>query len=313
VNPLVAVMPFSNVTGKDDDAWMAIGTSEALNTDLPTIGFTLVERTQLARLLKEEDLGQVLGEAKSHEMAKKLGADFLVLGSVMHANKAVRADCRFVDVGTSVVVQTFSEEGKDDELTQVLGRLSAAIARRFNTRLTDEELKKLSGNRLSKDEFERLARQQLLESQLVKKKAQEEAHEEKASESRRPVMLAGAGVLGGAVLAGAGFIVAAQASANTAYIEGLQNFATTPADVARYKADHASAQTATVAWTAVGVGGLLLAGGSAAYLAWRELNQAPAAATQVEVKQASREPKATVTPALAAGPGQVAVGVTGTF
>lgn len=306
VNPLVAVMTFVNVSGRDDEQWMAFGAAEALGTDLPVIGFTLVERTQLAKVLKEQMLGQVLDEKSAAGLVRKLGADFVVLGSVMNAGRETRLDCRFVDIGTGVVVQTFSATGPTDDFPKTVGRLSAEIARRFNVKLSDAELSKLAGNKLTRAEFERMAREKLLGERLVR----ETAKEEERSSSRVPTLLAGGGVVAGAGLAVAGFLMASQSSANTAYIEGLQNFATRPEDVTALETQRAQSVTTTTAWTAAGIGGVVLAAGSSVVLVWKALQEPPAPRGTTGVVAAG---PVSLSPTVSLAPGLFAVGATGRF
>lgn len=301
VNPLVAVMTFVNVSGRDEEQWMAFGAAEALSTDLPVIGFTLVERTQLAKVLKEQMLGQVLDEKSAAGLVQKLGADFVVLGSVMNAGRDTRLDCRFVDISTGVVVQTFTATGPTDDFPKTVGRLSAEIARRFNVKLSDAELAKLAGNKLSRAEFERMAREKLLGERLLR----EVAKEDERSSSRAPILLAGGGVVAGAGLAVAGFLMASQSSASTAYIEGLQNFATRAEDVAALETQRGQSVTTTTVWTAVGIGGVVIAAGSSAVLVWKALQDPPA------VKGTAGVVTLTISPTLA--PGVVGVGASGQF
>lgn len=305
VNPLVAVMTFVNVSGRDEEQWMAFGAAEALTTDLPVIGFTLVERTQLAKVLKEQMLGQVLDEKSAAGLVQKLGADFVVLGSVMNAGRDTRLDCRFVDISTGVVVQTFTASGPTDDFTKTVGRLSAEVAKRFNVKLSEEELAKLAGNKLSRAEFERMAREKLLGERLVR----EVAKKEERSSSRVPTYLAGAGVVVGAGAAVAGFLMAAQAQGNTAYIEGLQNFATRPEDISTLETQHAQSVTTTTAWTAVGVGGVVVAAGSSAVLVWKALSEPPPLTGSTGVVASSPH----LSPTFTLAPGLVGVGASGRF
>lgn len=306
VNPLVAVMSFVNVNGRDDEQWLAYGAAEALTTDLPAIGFTLVERTQLAKVLREQQLGQVLEQQAASELGKKLGADFVLVGSVLTLGREVRVDCRFVDIGTALVVQSFSAAGRVDEYGQVLVRLEQEIARRFNVKVSAEALAQLTGNKLSREELERVAREKVLSERLVRQEQQQGAQ----ASSRAPVYLAGAGVLVGAGAAVAGFLLASESSANTAYIEGLQHFASRGEDVAALEAARAQSTGTTTAWTAVGIGGVVVAAGSAAVLAWRVLREDPAPRATTGVVSASA-PR--LTPTFTLAPGLVGLGAAGQF
>jgi TolB-like protein len=309
INPLVAVMPFFNVSGREEDQWMAFGTSEALNSDLPILGFTLVERLQLTKLLKEEDISQVLGDAEVHGMAKRLGADFVVVGSTLHAGKQMRIDCRFVDVSTGIVVQTFSADGTEADFTGILARLSTAIGLRYNVKLTDEELKKLAGNKLTNEEFQRFARERLLAEKMVRKQAREEQQVVEKSEGRTPLYVASAAVVGGAALSITGFVLASQSNGNTAYIEALQQLARRQEDITLLAAQRSQSSTATTAWTVAGTAGAAIAVGSAAYLVYKLFTAPPPMKQKVEVV----ESKVSLVPSVSAGPTGATLSIHGSF
>jgi TolB-like protein len=295
VNPVTAVMPFTNVTGREDDHWMALGASQALSTDLPVIGFTLSERTKLAQLLKDEALGQVLDERASQSMGKKLSADFVVVGSVMHQAPTARVDVRFLDVATGSVVQTFFVQGKQAEFPKLLAALSAEVARRFNSKLSAEELQKLTGSKLSLAELERVGREEVLKERAARHQAREESKqaeqakqkEEDSSGKLLVTVASGGAVVAGAALAVASVVMANRAAADVAYIEGLQNFATRDEDAARLESARQAAASVQTGWT-VGAGvGTALALGGAAVLVYRVVTAPPEQKPKVDVVEST--------------------------
>src|SRR5262249_38630926 len=159
-------MPPLNVSGVPDDLWMVQGMAETLSSDLPKIGFTVVERQRLAAGFDQKRGGAQLDPESARGMGPQVGAGLVVLGGLLHQKPRLRADVRFVDVRTGVVAATVSVEDGRDDLMQLLVALSTAIARRFNEKLSQETLDQLAAKKMSKEEFERFARQELAKDSL---------------------------------------------------------------------------------------------------------------------------------------------------
>jgi TolB-like protein len=162
----VGILPFVNLSGNDADRWMAQGVAEALATDLPKMNFTVVERTQLAEVLKTESVGQIIGTDNAQEIGRKAGADFVVLGSILYQEPVIRIDARFVDVKSGVVATSCSIENRTGNFMKALATLSAELAQTFNEPLAKEAADKLLGNTMSADDFERLIRQEHAKASL---------------------------------------------------------------------------------------------------------------------------------------------------
>jgi TolB-like protein len=162
----VGILPFVNLSGDAADRWMAQGVSEALAADLPTMNFTVVERTRLAEVLKTESVGQIIGTDNAQEIGRKAGADFVVLGSILHQGPVIRIDARFVDVKSGVVATSCSIENRTGDFMKALATLSADMAKTFNQPLDKEAAGKLLGNTMSADDFEKLMRQEHAKASL---------------------------------------------------------------------------------------------------------------------------------------------------
>jgi TolB-like protein len=296
VTQVVAVTPFANISGSKDDLWMVQGATEALTSDLPRFGFTVTERAQLSALLKQVQVGELVGADVARAAARKLDADFVVVGSVLHQAPKVRVEARFVEVRTAVVVNAAAAEGPDRDLPDVLARLSAEIARRFNEKLSERSMSELMGHKMSQDAFERYAKQELANESARRKAAIAvdqalEKSQARKTEKGPPAFWPGAVGLGaGAVLAGVAFAEASQHKSNASYASALLSMGGSPAELQRITGVRDSEQQKGTTWTAVGVGGVAFAAGSAGYLLWRELRypgavppQQPVTATVVPV------------------------------
>lgn len=162
----VGILPFINISGDAKDAWMIAGVAEALASDLPKMNFTVVERTQLAAVLRAEATGQIISTDSAQEIGRKAGADFVVLGSILHQKPLIRIDARFVEVKTGIIVATSTGENKADNFMEALASLSAEIAKNFNETLGQETLDTLIGKTMNTADFEKYVRQQLAKASL---------------------------------------------------------------------------------------------------------------------------------------------------
>jgi TolB-like protein len=279
VTQLVAVTPFANVSASRADLWMTQGAAEALSSDLPRFGFTVVERTQLSALLKQVQLGELVGADVARAAAQKLDADFVVVGSVLHQAPKVRVEARFVEVRTAVVVNSAAAEGPDRDLPAVLAELSAQIARRFNEKLSEGTLSELMGHKMSTDAFERYAKQELANEAARRRAAL--AVDATAAKPGAPAApkakgppafwpgIAGLGA--GLAIAGVSFAEASQHRSNASYADALIAGGGSPDAVARLTSTRNKETRLGTTWMAAGVGGAALAAASTGYLVWREL------------------------------------------
>ena len=167
VSATLAVIPFVNVTGDNEDVWMVVGISEALASDLPKMNFNVVERSKIDALLKEREVGQVLDTESALQMGQQISADFLVMGSMIHQEPKIRVDLRFVEVRTGMIIFTLSVEDKNDDFMALLTTMTTEIARRFNEKLSEEKVDDLVSRKTSQEEFESYIRQQLAKESLA--------------------------------------------------------------------------------------------------------------------------------------------------
>jgi TolB-like protein len=137
----VAVMPFKNLAGARDLAWLELGIAETLVADLrKSNAVTVVERDQLDRALREIQLqGAPASDVSEAVSAGKLvGAKTIVLGGYQRAGKKLRITARFVAVETGVVLDTAKVTGRlervfalqDQLVDRLLGKKKPARKRK---------------------------------------------------------------------------------------------------------------------------------------------------------------------------------------
>lgn len=266
ISAKLAVMPFVNSSGAANDMWMVHGTGQALNADLPKIGFTVVERTELLPLISERNIGQVLDPDVARKTAEKVGADFLVMGSMLHQKPLVRIDARFVDTRTGIVTQTVSAEGNSEEFMAVLVTLSTEIAKRFNEKLDQRTLASLAGKKMSKADFENFVRQELTKEQLARSMKPAAALDVAPKRSSAPFWGAVGGLAVGAGAATTGFVMASQHQQAAAYTGGLIAFTGNPEEQARLQTRRDQDVGYMRTWNIVGGVGLGVLAVSSGYL-----------------------------------------------
>ncbi len=144
VSATVAVLPFRDLNG-DGSSWRSHAVQTALTTDMPKLGFSVVERQSLDQLLVERAEADT---ALAGEDAKRLGdllsADFIATGSVLAQPPLIRIDTRIVDVRTGTIVLAASVEDRDDDLGLALQKLASAVADHFNQPLPPDVFDELT-------------------------------------------------------------------------------------------------------------------------------------------------------------------------
>ncbi len=167
VSATVAVTPFVNVTGNSEDFWMIEALVEMMTNDLPKLDFTVVERTQFAGLLSEK-MGQVISSKDAMKAGESAGADLLMMGSVFHLGKQIKIQARFVEIKTGIVLFTVEAENREDDFSKAVVDLLKNIGENMNYKLSEDVMAKLNSAKISKEDFEKYARQEMAKESLNK-------------------------------------------------------------------------------------------------------------------------------------------------
>ena len=131
VNPSrdgVAIIPFTNITGELRDRWIGAGIAETLVTDLQdrrvVVGLDRVTDTMtavgLTATVQTED-GTAL------EVARRLGARWVISGGYQRFGTQIRITGRRVDVQTGVVVSSAKIDGALDDLFRLQDRIATEL------------------------------------------------------------------------------------------------------------------------------------------------------------------------------------------
>lgn len=140
----IAVVDFENHTGDAGYDNLKRGISESLMTKLARRPeFTLVERTQLDKALKEVGFSQSVyaDPNKAKQIGKMINADYIVTGDVVKAGNRFEINARMIEVETAKVLVTESYNFQsENDILPVVDYLALLIPRKLNLYVSDTEL-----------------------------------------------------------------------------------------------------------------------------------------------------------------------------
>jgi len=140
-NPVViAITPFTNLSGQKDYDWLSTGIGEVFTTKLGGLScFNLVERINISEALKEMELGQtgLIDENTAPQVGKMIGAEGLVTGSFQIVGQTIRLDARLLDVETGRIYAFAGAYGELDKIFEAQDRIAASFLNALNAPLTD--------------------------------------------------------------------------------------------------------------------------------------------------------------------------------
>jgi serine/threonine-protein kinase len=133
----LAVLPLVNLSGSEDQEYLADGTTEALITELSKIGeIKVISRTSVMRFK---------GSSKPlDEIASKLGVDVIVEGSVRRSEDRIGVTAKLIHAATGEPLWAESFERGLRDLLALQSEVARAIAQQINVTLTPEEQARLS-------------------------------------------------------------------------------------------------------------------------------------------------------------------------
>jgi tetratricopeptide (TPR) repeat protein/TolB-like protein len=127
----VAVVGFTNVSGRADKAWVSTALSEMLTTELAA-GSQL--RTIPGENIAKMKMSLALADAESYgrdtlqKIRSNLSADTVVVGSyVTLGNDQIRLDVRLQDAVSGDTLASLSEKGSDSEIDDLVSRAGAEL------------------------------------------------------------------------------------------------------------------------------------------------------------------------------------------
>jgi TolB-like protein/Tfp pilus assembly protein PilF len=137
----LAVLPLANLSGDAGQDYLAAGLHEALITDLARLGGLkrVIARGSVMRFAKTE--------MPPRQIAKELGVDALITGSVMRSGDRVRVTAQLVDADTDAQLWGERYERNLRDVLALENDVVAAITREIRLKLTPQEHARLASAR----------------------------------------------------------------------------------------------------------------------------------------------------------------------
>ena len=114
--PAIAVMPFDNLAGGQDMAWLSKGVpSMLLNGLAQTRGLDIVSGQRLHEVIEQMGASslETLGRDEITEVARRAGAGAIVVGGISKAGSEIRIDAQLEDLASGRVLLAESVRGTD--------------------------------------------------------------------------------------------------------------------------------------------------------------------------------------------------------
>jgi TolB-like protein/Tfp pilus assembly protein PilF/predicted Ser/Thr protein kinase len=131
----IAVLPFANLSADDENEFFARGVHEDVMTKLGGIdGIKVISRTSVARFVEPGDLAEV---------ADRLGARYLVEGSVRRADDQVRVTAQLVDPATGGTLWSSSYDRRVVDVFAVQSAIAQEIATTLERQVSPADRRRL--------------------------------------------------------------------------------------------------------------------------------------------------------------------------
>jgi len=134
----IAVLPFDNYSADSTQDYFAEGMTDELTTDLATIS--------ALRVTSRGSTMQFAGKGRppTPEIAKALGVDAIVEGSVTRSGDRVRITAQLIDARADRHLWAQSFERRSSDVLALQGEIASAIAQAINAHLTPGEQARLA-------------------------------------------------------------------------------------------------------------------------------------------------------------------------
>lgn len=127
--PLVAVLDLQVTGGVLKSEAQAL--SDRLRSEMQSLKFELIERSQMTALLSEQDFSMSdLSEDNATKAGRLLSAEQIALGTIGKVGRTYTVDVRLIDVTTGKVVNSSKQDytGPTDGLVQVMRNIARIFA-----------------------------------------------------------------------------------------------------------------------------------------------------------------------------------------
>ena len=134
--PSIAVLPFDNFSKDENQDYFSDGMSEDLITDLSKVSDLFVKSRKSSFVFKGKQLGAT-------EIAKKLGVNYILEGSVRRSGNRIRINAQLIDAKTGHHLWAERYDEKIDDIFGIQDKITKKIVTALALKLTPAEEKNI--------------------------------------------------------------------------------------------------------------------------------------------------------------------------
>lgn len=141
----VLVLEFENISGDPDADWLSTGIAEAVSADLSKIAGIKVVRQDAATRRAIETIRQdhAIDGARATELARSVGASWVIWGGFQKSGSRIRITPRFVDVREGALIAGEKIDGTMSEIFELQDRIVGGLAGILRIQLTSAEVARI--------------------------------------------------------------------------------------------------------------------------------------------------------------------------
>ena len=132
--PIIAVMPFKNLSNYEKLNWLSEGIAESITTEfVKDKKFRIVEKSQIDKIKKELDFGlsDLVDPSTVQEMGKFLNCNFIITGSFQKVGRKIKVDARRIESETGRVYETVTVLGSENDIFALYEKLTKKLLEVF--------------------------------------------------------------------------------------------------------------------------------------------------------------------------------------
>lgn len=143
----VAVINFSNITGREEDAWLGTGIAETMTSDLKNVeGLTVIGRERVYDALRRLNLvdEDAMAQKAATQIGREIGARWIISGGYQRFGEMLRITARTIEIGTGEVIKTVKVDGRMDEVFELQDKVVYQFLRDLDLSLLHRERERIA-------------------------------------------------------------------------------------------------------------------------------------------------------------------------
>jgi len=127
----VGCIPFENITGSKDMAWISEGVPKAISLELSkNPNLKILESDEIKRTLSELGLpvGSSVNASNAQKVGMKIGSELIVIGNFQQFGSDLKIDAHITEVTSGVIVESQKVTGKTDNVFALQDSLVEAVS-----------------------------------------------------------------------------------------------------------------------------------------------------------------------------------------